>query len=375
MRPRERVLRALNHEEPDMVPIDLGTTNVTTITVDAYKKLKKYLDMDLKSEIKIAQRDAQAAIPDEEILKLFRVDTRSVWPKRPKNWAMATTEDNTFIDEWGITRKYGGLYFDPLVFPLKEATITILDKYSWPDPDDLGRFEGLKEKAEELYRNGEYAIVVDPTGAIPFGNAQLLRGFDTFLVDLMVNQKFAEILMDKLLTFQIRLLENIFKKIGSYIDVIKVADDLGTQDSLFMSPKLYRKLIKPRHKELISFIKKNTKAKVLLHTDGAVYPLIEDFIEIGVDILNPIQVSSSGMGPSKLKKEFGNQLCFWGAIDTQRVLPHGTTKDVEEEVKRRIDELAPGGGYVLASVHNIQPDVPPENICAMYRSAQKYGKK
>jgi uroporphyrinogen decarboxylase len=191
-------------------------------------------------------------------------------------------------------------------------------------------------------------------------------------MDLMQNEKFAQVLMDKILNFQIRLLENLFKEIGSYIDVIKIGDDLGAQNALLISPKSYRKLIKPRHKKLISFIKKKTKAKVLLHTDGAVYSLIEDLIEIGVDILNPLQVSAKGMDAKRLKKEFGDELCFWGGIDTQKILPQGSTKEIEEEVKRIIDELAPGGGYILASVHNIQPDVPPENIYAMYQAAQKY---
>ena len=374
MTAKERVLKALNHEEPDRVPLDLGTTNVTSIHLNAYMRLKEYLGVDGRGKAKIIERAQQLVKPEEEVLKLLGIDTRSVWLKRPKNWQMALREDNSYIDEWGVTRKkpQHSWYFDPVIFPLREANIDDLEKYPWPDPDDPERFKGLKQEAEKLYQENEYPIIVDPTGGIPFQNAQNLRGFDIFFMDLMQNEKFAQVLMDKILNFQIGLLENLFKEIGSYIDVIKIGDDLGAQNALLISPKSYRKLIKPRHKKLISFIKKKTKAKVLLHTDGAVYSLIEDFIEIGVDILNPLQVSAKGMDAKKLKKEFGDELCFWGGIDTQKILPHGSTKEIKEEVKRIIDELAPEGGYILASVHNIQPDVPPENICTMYQTADEY---
>jgi uroporphyrinogen decarboxylase len=368
------VLKALNHEEPDRVAVDLGTTNVTTITLGAYNRLKDYLGINQESKIEIVDRAQQLVKPEEKILRLLEIDTRSVWLKRPKNWEMDSREDDSYVDEWGVTRRRvrGSWYFDSVIFPLKKSNIDDLRRYPWPDPDDLERFKGLKKEAEKLYRENRYPIVVDPTGSIPFGNAQNLRGFDVFLMDLMLNQKSAEALMDILLDFQVPLLKNLFKEIGSYIDVIKVADDLGTQSGPMISPKLYRKLIKPRHRQLISFIKENTKAKVLFHTDGGIYPFIEDLIEIGVDILNPIQVSAPDMDPDRLKKEFGNQLCFWGGIDTQKILPHGTVKDVKGEVKRITDILAPGGGYILASVHNLQPDVPPENICTMYKSAREH---
>jgi len=373
---KERIIKALKHEEPDRIPVDLGTTNVTTITLGAYTRLKEYLGINQESKVEIVDRAQQLVKPEEKILVLLGIDTRSVWLKRPGNWKAEIREDESYVDGWGITRKkiQGSWYFDAIAFPLKKANIDDLKRCSWPDPDDSERFKGLKKEAEKLYRDNKYPIIVDPTGSIPFQNAQLLRGFDTFLMDLVLNQKFAEALMDKLLDFQIELLKKLFKEVGSYIDIIKVADDLGTQKGPLISPKLYRKLIKPRHRQLISFIRENSKAKIFFHSDGGIYPFIEDLIEIGVDILNPIQVSAYGMDPRKLKKEFGDQLCFWGGVDTQEVLPYGNVKDVEEEVKRRIDELALGGGYILGPVHNIQPDVPPENICAMYKTAQEYGK-
>ncbi len=313
MTPKERLLKALSHQEPDRIPIDLGTTNVTTITLNAYLGLKEYLGMNKKNKVKVVERAQQLVKPEEKILRLFGVDTRSVWLKRPRNWEMSLREDNSYIDEWGVTRRktQGSWYFDAVVFPLKEANVNDLEKYPWPDPNDPERFKGLEKEIEKLHQENIYPIVVDPTGSIPFANAQALRGFDTFLMDLMLNEKFAQTLMDILLDFQIELLKNLLREIGDYIDVIKVADDLGAQNGPLISPEIYRKLIKPRHRQLISFIKKNSKAKVMFHTDGAVYSLIEDFIEIGVDILNPIQVSAKGMDAKRLKKEFGDSLSYF----------------------------------------------------------------
>jgi len=376
MTSKQRLLKALNHEEVDRVPLDLGSTNVTTITWPAYVKLKNYLGVNKGTNIEIVDTVQQLVKPEEKILTVLGIDTRSIWLKKSGSKKVEREEESWYEDEWGILRKKatGSWYFDVVISPLKKADIKDLEKFNWPDPDKPESFKGLKEEAEKLYQDGRYPIVVDPTGSIPFQNAQLLRGFDTFLVDLVLNQKFAEVLMDRLLHFQIRLLDNLFKQIGNYIDIIKVADDLGTQKGPLISPQLYRKLIKPRHLQLISFIKKRTKAKVFFHSDGGIYPFIEDLIELGVDILNPVQVSARGMNPKKIKKDFGESLCFWGGIDTQKVLPYGSIKDVEEEVKKRIDELAPGGGYILSPAHNIQPDVPAENVYTMYKTALEYGK-
>jgi uroporphyrinogen decarboxylase len=188
----------------------------------------------------------------------------------------------------------------------------------------------------------------------------------------MVNRSFAEKLMQRVLEHQMAKLDNLFRETGRHIDVIKMADDLGAQDAPLISPRLYRDAIKPFHKALVSFIKERCDAKVLFHSDGAIRPFIEDLIEVGVDVLNPIQVTAAGMEPQTLKREFGDRICFWGGIDTHTVLPHGSKADVEREVKTRIDQLAPGGGFILAPVHNIQPDVPPENICTMYQTALTY---
>jgi uroporphyrinogen decarboxylase len=194
------------------------------------------------------------------------------------------------------------------------------------------------------------------------------------LINLIANPKFAGALLDKVVELESQMVRNMLRAAGKNVDVVLCPDDLGMQTAPLISPELYRKMIKPRHRRLFDTIKSHTKAKLLLHSDGAIAPLIGDLIDVGVDALNPVQVSAAGMGDTTgLKREFGNHIAFWGAIDTHHMLPFGSPQEVREEVRRRIEELAPGGGYVLASVHNIQAEVPPENICAMFEAAKRYG--
>jgi uroporphyrinogen decarboxylase len=367
---RERVRKALNHQESDRVPLDLGSTSTTTITAAAYNRLKKYLNV--KGQTNVIDKPQQIVKPSEDILRKLRIDTRSIWLEglgEPK-----ILPNNSYIDEWGITRKMAkdGYCYGIVDSPLRNASISDLDKYDWPDPYAFERTKGLEEEAQKLWEETDYAIVANFTASI-FGHAQHLRGLEAFLVDMLTNQRFAEKLMDKILEFHLIIAESFFQSVGRYLDVVKLADDVATQNEPLISLELYRKLIKPRQRELISFIKKRTNAKVFLHSCGAVHPFINDFIEIGADILNPVQVSASGMDTRKLKEEFGDKIVLWGGIDTQRVLPYGTVQDVENEVRRRIRDLAPGGGYVLSAVHNIQPDVSPQNICTMYNAAINYG--
>jgi uroporphyrinogen decarboxylase len=201
-----------------------------------------------------------------------------------------------------------------------------------------------------------------------------LCGFEDWLVDLIAHPGFAGALLDRVVEIQAQMIQHILQAVGANVDVVLCPDDLGMQNAPLISPKLYRQMIKPRQKTLFAVIKRYTDAKLLLHSDGAIAPLIGDFIDIGVDVLNPIQVSAAGMGDTRwLKRTFGKDLSFWGAIDTQHILPFGTPQAVKEEVEKRIQDLAPGGGYVLASVHNIQSEVPPENICAMFEAGLRYG--
>jgi len=273
-----------------------------------------------------------------------------------------------------------GYYFDPIYSPLAEATsIDDIDRHieaieSYDRPSYLDKsYEELAQEAKELRDSTDYLLVGSFGGHI-FQAAQALRGWQTFLVDLLANEKFAEALMDKLVEVNMRRFEHYANTIGKYVQVVHVEDDLGMQDRPLLSPELYRKRVKPYHKKLYGFIKSQCDAFLLLHTDGAVSEFISDFIEMGVDALNPVQVSAKGMDTRRLKREFGRDISFWGGgCDTQKVLPFGTPEEIREEVRRRIDDLAPGGGFVFTHVHNIQANVPPENIATMYETVSEYG--
>ena len=371
MTSRERVLAALKHQEADRVPLDLGGYP-TTIETIPYNELKKYLG--IQSETSNFVRDH--VDPSEEVLQKFKIDTRYLRPGPPRNFKIKIEPDNSYIDEWGTKWRKSptSIYWDPVDYPLKEATLEDLEKYPWPDPDDPGRTEGLRERAKMLRESTRYAIVGDSPASGIFDLACLfLAGPERFMADMILDKLFARALLEKICEVHMRLYENYLNAIGDYIDVIIVMDDLGGMQGPLISPDLYREMVKPIEKRLWQFIKSKTKAALFLHCCGGIYPIIPDLIEMGVDILNPIQVSAKDMDTGRLKRDFGNKLTFWGAIDTQQVLPFGSPEDVEREVKRRILDLAPGGGYVLTAVHNIQAGVPAENICRMYESAQKFG--
>ncbi len=377
MTSRERVMAALNHQEPDRVPIDLGQATGDGITLAAYRNVLRYLGM-ADQPIQVKDKRGQTARVDEEVLRRFHVDFRGIGLGGPDGWKDMWLDERTYQDEWGVVRTMppGAYYYDLIRAPLAEdASLSAIDRYHWPDPHDPGRYRGLREKARHLRQETEYAVVVDLNCSF-FLRCCELRGWENFYVDLVANTAFAEALMDRFLSFRLAIAERALQEIGENVDILMVtSDDLGGTDQPLISPTLYRSLIKPRQKRTFDFFKARTAAKLYYHTDGAVYPLIPDFIELGVDALNPIQVSAVGMGDTqKLKEEFGDRLTFWGAIDTHHVLPHGSPEAVREEVRTRLRHLGPGGGYVVCPVHNIQPDVPPENVVAMYDAAYELGR-
>jgi uroporphyrinogen decarboxylase len=376
MTSRERVRAALNHQEPDRVPIDLGQATGDGITLTAYRNLVRHLGMSDRP-IQVKDRRGQTARVDEAVLRRFHVDVRGIGLGGPEGWKDVWLDDRTYQDEWGVVRTMppGAYYYDLIRAPFaEEATMDAIDRYRWPDPDDPGRCRGLGEKARFLHHETEYAVVVDLNCSF-FLRCCELRGWENFYMDLVANVEFAEAIMDRFLAFRLAVAARALKELGENVDVVMVtSDDLGGTDQTLISPALYRSLIKPRQQQTFDFFRARTGAKLYYHTDGAIYPLIPDFIDLGVDALNPIQVSAAGMGDTrKLKAEFGDRLTFWGAIDTHRVLPYGTPEAVRAEVGTRIRDLAPGGGYVVCPVHNIQPEVPPENIVAMYDAAYELG--
>ncbi len=378
MNHKERVITALNHEEPDRVPVDCGGRN-TTLMLEGYEKLKAKLGME-HLETEVMSKVWQTAHIHESIQKHFHGDCRHIRPINmavPQSEAYEVTEGGAeiFVDQWGVKRKVESGYASISEYVMPEASMEVLNKYSWPDPAKDYDFSQVKSQAKKLYDEGEYAIVgcMGASGNL-FEQSWYLRGMPQFFMDLAGNKEFAHALLRIIVDIRKENARLFLDEVGAYLDVFQLADDLAMQNGPFMSPAMYKEMIKPYQAELFQFVKERTKAKLYYHSCGAVTGLLDDLIEIGVDILNPVQVSATGMETDQLKKRFGKNLSFWGAIDTFEVLPNGSVRDVEKEVAKRIRDLAPGGGYILGSVHNMQSDIPPENVIAMYEAAQKFGK-
>lgn len=369
MSPKERVLAALNHSQTDRVPIDLGGT-VTSIHFLAYKSLLNFLKIDEK--IYLINKVGGTVCPSERILKRFNVDTRYIYPKiEPLN----ENFPKTFVDAWGLKRKFTGHYYDltPDGSPLANMdSVYEINSYDWPSPEDLGfNLNFMIEQAERLSKE-DYAIVFPYVIVGSFAHALLLRGFRQFLSDLILKPKIADAILDNVTNLMVECIKKYVAPVGKYLDAIFFGDDLGTQTSPIISPNLYNRFVKPRHKRLIEAFKSVSKAKVIIHSDGSIFQLLDGLIEAGVDGINPVQVSAKNMDTRILKERFGEKLVFWGGIDTQRVLPFGKPENVVDEVKRRVHDLAENGGYILASVHNIQPLTPPENIITMFDYASTH---
>jgi uroporphyrinogen decarboxylase len=366
-------MTALNHKEPDKVPVDLGSTIVTAPTRIAYENLREYLGMEPDPAPKTSHRQMDTVYPMEDFFQRYEVDFRPVYMKGP--WAFEPREmpDDSFYDEFNLLWKKASYYYDVVERPLADATIHDLDTAVWPDPYDPGRVAGLNEEAKDLCENTDYAVVADIMCLGPFEGACFLRGYENFCVDLYWDTKFAEALLDKITDTAIELWDAFLNEVGDYIQVAAQGDDVGMQHSTYISPEMYRKFVKPRQKRLFDFIHSKTDAKVFYHSCGSVYDVVPDFIDIGVDILNPIQRSADKMDIATLKKEFGKDLCFWGGgIDIQQVLPFASLEELEEDVKRTMEIMAPGGGFVFVPSHNVQADVSPDRVHKVYETVLVY---
>jgi uroporphyrinogen decarboxylase len=361
-------MRSLNKEVPDRIPMDLGTTNCTTLTRKAYENLKKLLG--IEKETRFMMENFQVVFVDEEVLQIFNIDTRGIHPYPIFQKEMI--DDNTYRNEFGITFRMpqDGLYYDMIHHPLAGKSLEELKEYPWPNPEKSMDLNGLREKAKKLHDKGEFCLVGDMIDTGIFEPCWYLRGFESYLMDLVIDPDFATSLIEGMYHYQLQRYSLFLQEVGEYLDIIFVGDDLATAENVIMNPQTYRNLIKPYHKEYFKNLKKLApKAKLLYHSCGSILNFIPDLIEIGVDILNPIQVSAQGMDTKILKDKFGKEISFWGAIDTTQVLPNGSIDGVKREVQKRIQELGPDG-YILAAVHDIQPDVPPENIVTMYTEAK-----
>lgn len=379
MNSRERLLTALNHREPDRIPYDLGSTQVTGIHVVAYQRLRDYLGLP-KVEPTLCDTIQQVALPDDDVIEKLGVDVRGLFPLNSHNWNIVD-EDNgdawEYYDEWGIThrRPKDVLYYSVWRSPLAGDSITLDDvrAHKWPHTGDPQRIAGLRELALKYRAQGK-AVMIKGVLAGIFEMSQRARGMQNMMMDLAANESLACAFLDKMVELKLAFWEMALPQLGDLIDVISEADDYGTQESQLISPRMFRQIFKPRLATLFKRIKQLApNAKLFFHSDGNLRPILPDFAEIGVDILNPIHITAKGMEPVALKRDFGKDFVFWGGgVETQSVLPFGTPQQVKDNVRRNIDALAPGGGYVFNTIHNIQADVPPENVVAMIKELHEF---
>jgi len=363
---------AINHEQPDRVPIVLGSSNTTGMKMPVYQRLKKAIGVESPDEYIYGWPELGTALPDEATLQRLHSDVRGVldqFPEEVYRRNRSRPPHDPFIDDWGSGQREiePGVWF-PGIHPLTQATrIEEIHAYpGWPDMTDPYRVSAAAENARRLNDEDQYALIGTPWLLFPLERAFAMQGMDTFLLNLAENPDFAEELLKKIAGCCKTLMGKFLEATGEHLDIIKIGDDLGTQESLLMSPRMYRQILKPIHADFIQFIKQRTQAKIFFHTDGDVFNLIPDLIEIGVDILNPIQTSAGKMSDlAELKRRYGQNLVFCGAVDTHHLLPFGTPEAVRDEVRRVIEILGPGGGYMLSSVHTIMSEVPVENVLAM----------
>jgi len=377
---RQRVLTAIHHEQPDRVPLVIGVSNATGIKMKPYKGIKNIAGVQAADDYMYDWPELGTAEIDEETMRRLRSDVRGVLDLEPEEVRKRNRErdpHSDYIDSWGSGQsEIGEDDWFPSVHPLPDARTTAdLDSYrGWPDMSDPTRIAHVGDRARRLAEENQYAIMATPWLLFPFERAHAMQGMETFLLNMARDPDFARALMEKIAVYCKQLMGCFLKELGDNVDIIKIGDDLGTQESLMISPKMYREILKPIHADFISYIKTRTNAKVLFHSDGDVAPLIDDFVEIGVDILNPIQTSAGSMSdlPS-LKKRHGNNIVFCGGIDTHRILPYGSPAEVRQEVKRVIDILGPGGGCMIGAVHTVMNDVPAENVLAMVDAVEEFG--
>jgi uroporphyrinogen decarboxylase len=373
MNSRQRVLAALSHREPDRVPIDFGSfPGATSINVKAYQNLLDYLG--LKKEVGIQNILMFTAEVHDEILDRYRVDTKALNPSIPLS---EFNYPETFIYKpFAVTwQRSTDFTYAPIEGPfqkIEDPTVSQLEAFKWPTPEDMEDLASLKERAARFRRATDRALVVRlPAGIVTL--AQFQRGFEGWAMDLSINRKFSEAHHEKLAEIWIETAGRMVDALGENVDILMFGDDLGIQNQPMLSPKMFRERIKPHMKRMVQSLKAKSKAVVALHSCGSVYEFIEDFIEIGIDALNPLQANAKDMQPEKVKKKAGKDLALWGSIDTHVVMTLGTPEDVRDEVRRKIEVLGEGGGYILSADHNILIDVPPRNLEAMFEAAAEFG--
>lgn len=397
MTSRERVLTTLAHKEPDRVPIDFGGMRSTGIMAIAYNKLKAYLGI-TGGETRVYDTMQQLALPEPPILERFHVDvidlnnTLGRFEEEWKDWTLPDgspakvpvdfnpiREGDCLVVKDSLGRVQmrmpdGCLYFEPCFNPLADAhTFADVDRLFEMKPVEPKDLLRMQERAKWLYENTDYAIMLGFGGNILEGG-QNAFGWERFMTEIALNTALVEYALDKMVEVYMENLQIYLEMLGGYIQLIQMGDDLGTQIATMLSPDLYRRVVKPRHAKQYWYVREHSDVHVFLHACGSCWEIMGDLVEEGVEALNPVQTSAAGMDPRRLKKEFGDKLTFWGGgCDTQSVLPNATPEEIERHVKERIEIFAPGGGFVFTQIHNVQANVPPQNVVACYDAAWRYG--
>jgi uroporphyrinogen decarboxylase len=408
---RERILAAIGHRQPDKVPVDFGSTPSSGISAIAYGRLKQYLGL-TQGQTRLYDVVQQLAQPEDFILDRFGVDVIDIgrafntedaaWgatiladgqdAQYPAWFHPQRQADGSFIarmkDGLDIAHMPArGVFFDQSYFPylndypadfrdlsqeMGRILWAALVHSPWDHAGDFGFWDTLRTKALELRRTSHRALMI-VIGCNLFEWGAFLRRMDNFLMDLVAEPEKVEALLDALMERHLAVLEKACRAVGDVADVIRFGDDLGTNGGPFMSPLTYQLLFKPRHTMLCDYVHQHSRMKTFLHSCGSIRALMPDLIEAGYDVINPVQTTCKGMEPEGLKADFGEDICFWGGgCDTRTVLPKGTPAEVKDHVKRRLEILMPGGGFVFNTIHNILPEVPPQNIVAMFEAIQEF---
>lgn len=370
---RERVLATLNHEEADRVPMDLGGSLATTVVGDAYPALRQALGLQVHDHMD-ARRYASLADIENDVRDALDVDIVHAPQVAGAGGSIDIIDDSTFVDEWGVRwhKPEAGHYYVERPPFADEATVQAVERHNWLAPEEMVNLDGTIDAIRKIREETDYAITLELRGRV-LSLGQFLRGFEDFMVDLAVNEPFVEALFERTTAIQTAVNDIVLREIGDLVDVVYTSDDLGGQNGPQVGRDCFERLLKPHFAKMWGHIRANSPAKLMHHCCGSAYAFVADFIELGVQALNPVQVSARDMDTARLKKEFGEHITFWGGVDTQRVMPRGSTDDVREEVKRRLRDMAPGGGYILAAVHNLQAEVPPANIIELFRAGKEFG--